>query len=81
MPFIDAFPGPGNKKERSRTDMGGNRGEGLQQGRTTKEDVETSHLKDEWEDHRRPTISFEGGATERVVTNKDVNNSDEYPAR
>lgn len=81
MPFIDAFPGPGNKKERSRTDMGGSRGEDLKRGRTTAEDVDTSKLKDEWEDTRRPTISFEGGATEKVTTNRDVNNRDEYPAR
>lgn len=81
MPFIDAFPGPGNKKERSRTEMGGSRGEELNRGRTTVEDVETSNLKDEWEDSRRPTISFEGGATEKVTNNRDVNNRDEYPAR
>ena len=81
MPFIDAFPGPGNKKERSRTSMGGDQGEDLQRGRTTAEDVKTSNLKDEWEDSRRPTMSFEGDATEKVTNNREVNNRDDYPAR
>ena len=81
MPFIDAFPGPGNKKERSRTKMGGPKGEGLERGRTTAEDVKTSNLKDEWEDNRRPTISFEGGAKERVIDNREINNRNESPAR
>ena len=61
--------------------MGGPQGEGLERGRTTAEDVKTSNLKDEWEDNRRPTISFEGEAQERVTDNKDINSRNEYPAR
>lgn len=80
MPFIDAFPGPGNKRERSRTKMGGPHGEGLERGRTAAEDVKTSNLKDEWEDNRRPTISFEGEGKERVIDNRDINSRNEYPA-
>ena len=79
MPYYEAFPGPGDH-EPGRTTVGGDNGEGLKQGRTTAGDVDTSHLKDEWEDHRRPTISFEGDAQEKVTKNSPEGTQDDDQA-
>jgi len=69
MSYNETFPVPGDNQESGRTTVGGENGEGLEQGRTTAGDVDTRNLKDEWEDHRRPTISFEGDAQEKVTEN------------
>ncbi|HUR09844.1 MAG TPA: hypothetical protein VM012_00660 [Flavitalea sp.] len=81
MAFIEAFPGPGNNQDKNRTTAGGENGEDLRTGRTTMEDMDTSHMKDEWDGEGTSNLSFDEDGQEKVTNNKDADDRGEYPAR
>lgn len=81
MSFHEAFPGPRNQPVEDRTTMGTDKGEGLERGRTTEEVVDSTGLKDEWDNSSRQHPGFEEDVEENVTGNKDMDDRDEYPSK